>query len=215
MITTIDKYNSCLKDVQEEFRDTVNGIPAENQKRKPRCNQVFDLGKPVYMLIDNEFPEEMPTLIDKGDHWEHRFHLCGVMPVEHKYTNDFGWVNDSESVFFIERPFTNKVVRLLRELLPEHEVKPLKNDIIIDGWKVGPTCETGRTDYTGLNSPQNSGIIYVLRWTNPEGLDKYFGGDPHHELRKTSLKQPIGSLDMFLPKKMTRADFIAKLEAMK
>lgn len=214
MITTVTEYNKCLNDVYEEFRDKINGIPAANQRQKSVCNQVFDLGKPIYMMIRNYGSDKAPELIDKGDHYEHDYYLFGVMPTGKSYTNDFGWVNDSESVFFIERPYTGKVIRLLKELLPEHEVAPFKNDIIIDGFKIGPTCEAGIIDYNAEIQARNSGLIYVLRWTNPEGLDKYFGGDPHHELRKTSKKQPLGSLDMFI-KNMTREEFIAKLEAMK
>lgn len=55
------------------------------------------------------------------------------------------------------------------------------------------------------NNPPTSSIVYCLRWTDAEGLDKYFAGDPNHEKRKAS-DTPLGSLDMFL-KNITKEQF--------
>lgn len=102
---------------------------------------------------------------------------------------------------------------MLKRLLPNEAIFFANNDIIVGGYKIGPTTIPGKIDRVNLeeNKKHNSGVIYLLRWTNVAGLDKYFAGDPNHELRKAT-KLPLGSLDMFLPKNVTRADFIKLLE---
>ena len=191
-------YEEALNDVQDEFRDKILGIPLENQLTRPTINKVFSLERPIHILIDDFEKTKRLELVDKGTYFEHRFHRYHTFPAGKGYTNDFGWVVDNDSILFIERPFTNKVIRLLNRLLPNHEVYPLKNDIIIDNFKIGPTFETGTCIRGDELSPNNSGCLYLLRWTNPEGLEKYFAGDNNYEQRKTSKKQPIGSLDKLL-----------------
>lgn len=206
-------YENALNDVQEEFRDRMLKVPQEKQPHRKAINKVFALEKPIHILIDDFELTRRLELVDKGEFLEHRFHRYHTFPTGKSYRGDFGWVVDDDSILFIERPFTNKVIRLLNRLLPDHNINSFKNDIIIDNFKIGPTFETGTCLHDGTPSPNNSGCLYLLRWTNPEGLEKYFAGDPNYEARKTAGKQPIGSLDMFIQDK-TKTEFITMLERM-
>lgn len=74
----------------------------------------------------------------------------------------------------------------------------------------GPTFASGKIeDFTSENNPPTSSLVFLLRWSNVEGLDKYFAGDPNHEKRKAS-DTPLASLDLFLD--MSKEEFIKLLE---
>lgn len=88
MITTIDAYNKALADVIEENRYLIQNIPATEQKKLPVCNQVFDLGKPIHMLITDNTPDVMPAVVDRGAYYEHEYPFFGLGVKN--YTNNFG-----------------------------------------------------------------------------------------------------------------------------
>lgn len=205
MVTTIEEFNKDLQDVVDELRYSVQN----NQERiLPDSMKVYSMDKPIHVITNNS-DQLTSSLIDKGDHYEMLYPRYGSL---HKtYTNDFAWVIDNKTVFCIERPFNNRVVRLLRELLPNENVESINNDLIINGYKVGPTCMAGRiNDWKArFPNPQNSGCIYCLRWSDVAGLDDYFAGDPNHEKRKAS-DTPLGSLDMFL--NISKEEFETLLE---
>lgn len=207
MVTTVEQYNKDLQDVVDEIRYRLQGY---QERELPDSMKVYSLDKPIYVLTNNS-TETTSQLIDKGNHYEMLYPRYGNL--QKTYTNDFAWIIDDETVFIIERPFKNRVIKLLRQLLPNAEIKAIRNDVVINGYKIGPTCVAGVIeDYTTDATVQNSGMIYCLRWTNPAGLDKYFAGDPNHEARKAS-KEPIGSLDIFLD--MSKEEFIKLLEEQK
>lgn len=204
MVTTIEEYNKQLEYVIIEMRDRILGGDTIN----PPHFQTYNMDKPIYVYTSNS-NDYVPGLIDKGDHYEMFYPRFGDL---HKtYTNNLAWVIDEHTVFCIERPFKNRVLKCLRHLLPDATIKAIKNDVMIDGVKIGPTCMAGQiTDYTLENNPPNSSLIYCLRWDDVEGLEKYFAGDPNYEARKHG-KAPIGCLSDFI-KNMTRLEFMIYLE---
>jgi hypothetical protein len=204
MVTTVEQYNKDLQDVVDELRYKIQGF---QERELPDSMKVYDVGKPVHILTNNS-NALTSQLIDKGDYYQMLFPRYGSL--QKHYTDDFAWIIDKYTVFAIERPYKGRVVKLLRKLLPYAEIKSIKNDVIINGYKIAPTCVTGVVeDFTKDATNQNSGVIYCLRWSNVEGLDKYFAGDPNHEERKAS-KEPMGSLDMFLT--ISKEEFIRLLE---
>ena len=207
MITDIINYQKELTDVHNDFIDNVTNNP--NPTIRPETHSCYQLDKPVHILINNKC--EPALITDKGDHYEQTFPCYGFNPKSYK--DDFGWVLDDKTVFYIERPYKGRVVKLLRQLLPNCEIKSIHNDLIIDGVKIGPTYTGGRiTDFTLDNNPPYSSLIYCMRWSDPEELDNYFAGDPNHEARKAKAIQ-LGSLDMFI-KNMSKHEFETMLENM-
>lgn len=204
MVTTIEEYNKQLEYVIIEMRDRILGGDTIN----PPHFQTYNMDKPIYVYTSNS-NDYVSGLIDKGDHYEMFYPRFGDL---HKtYTNNLAWVIDEHTVFAIERPFKNRIIKVLKHLLPNCIIKAIKNDVMIDGVKIGPTCMAGQiTDYTLENNPPNSSLIYCLRWDDVEGLEKYFAGDPNYEARKHG-KAPIGCLSDFI-KNMTREEFMIYLE---
>lgn len=205
MVTTIEEYNKQLNYVIEDLKARLNNTGSNN----PPHFQTYNMDKPIHVLTAN-VDIYTPELVDKGDHYEMMFPRFGDL--QKSYTNDFCWIIDKDTVFLIERPFKNRVIKLLRKLLPDIPIRTLKNDVMIDYYKIGPTCMAGTiTDWTGENNPKDSSMIYCLRWDNVKDLDKYFAGDPNHEARKNGTKDPLGCLKQFLPN-MTREEFMELLE---
>lgn len=204
MVTTVEEYNKQLDYVISEIKERVMGGNTVN----PPHFQTYDMDKPIHVLTSNA-EEYTPGLIDKEEHYEMFYPRFGSLTKT--YTDDFAWIIDKHTVFAIERPFKNRVIRALRQLLPNNTIRSIKNDVMIDGVKIGPTCMAGQiSDLTLENNPPNSSLIYCLRWDNVEGLDEYFAGDPNHEARKNG-KAPIGCLSNFI-KDMTREEFMSFLE---
>lgn len=112
------------------------------------------------------------------------------------------WCVDPHTIIFFERPFTNKPLKILKKLLPDAEVIYDKNDILINGHKVGPSLPTGYGKREGTRvsvskpegadisyiekSDNNTGHIYCLRWDNIDGLNDKFKDVPHHQVRLNS-----------------------------
>ena len=205
MVTTIEEYNKQLAYVITDIKQRIYG----GDEITPPHFQAYNMDKPIHVLTAN-VEDYKEGLIDKGDHYEMMYPRFGSL---HKsYTNNFCWVIDEDTVFVIERPFKNRVVRLLKDLLPNHKVHYVKNDVMIDNCKIGPTCMAGQIeDFCSSNNAASSSLIYCLRWSNVQGLDKYFSGDPNHEARKNDpSKGPLSSLDQFLS--LSKKQFIALLE---
>lgn len=204
MISDIENYDKQLLYVIEGLRQRIDGGAIEY----PPVFETFSMDKPIHILTANT-PEWRAKLIDKGDHYEMMYPRFGSL--DKTYKNDFCWINDEDTVFLIERPFRNRLIRFLQTLLPSHNIHTIKNDIMIDGYKIGPTCMAGAiTDWNGNNNPPTSSLIYCLRWSNVDKLDEIFKDDPNHQERKAN-KAPLGSIDMFV-EGMTRLEFIKKLE---
>lgn len=204
MVTTIEEYNKQLEYVISDIKQRMTGGSVIN----PPHFQTYNMDKPIKVYTAN-FETYTPGLIDKGEHYEMMYPRFGSL-FKH-YTDDFAWIIDKHTVFIIERPFKNRVVRALKHLLPNNNVHYIKNDLMIDGVKIGPTCMAGQiSDITLENNPPNSSLIYCLRWNNVEGLEEYFAGDPNYEARKNG-KAPIGCLSDFI-KGMTREEFMTYLE---
>lgn len=204
MVTTIEEYNKQLYYVILDIKQRIQG----GNIRTPPHYQTYNMDKPIHVLTAND-TEYTPGLIDKGEHYQMFYPRFGSL--QKHYTDDFAWIIDTHTVFVIERPFKNRVVRALKHLLPNCDIVYIKNDLMIDGVKIGPTCMAGEIiDWTSENNPETSSLIYCLRWNNVEGLDEYFAGDPNHEARKEG-KAPIGCLSDFI-KNMTRLEFMMYLE---
>ena len=205
MVTTIEEYNKQLKYVIEDLKCKLNNTYSNN----PPHFETYNMDKPIHVLTDNVYTYT-PELIDKGEYYEMMFPRFGNL--QKTYTDNFCWILDDHTVFIIERPFKNRVVNMLRELLPNNTISTIKNDIIIDSYKIGPTCAAGPIrNFDGTNNPKSSSMIYCLRWDNVEGLDHYFAGDPNHEARKNNTQVPLGCLKQFLPD-MTREEFMELIE---
>ena len=205
MVTTIEEYNKQLEYVIIDIKHRLKGGKAMT----PPHFQCYDMDKPIHVLTAN-VEQYVPGLLDKGDYYEMMYPRFGDL--QKSYLDNFCWIIDEHTVFCIERPFKNRVVKLLRQLLPQHNVHTVKNDIMIDNFKIGPTCMAGAIfDWSGDNNPSTSSLIYCMRWDDLEGLNEMFKNDPNHIKRMTSDK-PIGCLKDFLSD-MTRQEFMQLLEA--
>lgn len=203
MVTTIEEYNKQLEYVITELKERILGGNTIN----PPHLQTYNMDKPIYVYTSNA-ENYMPGLIDKVDHYEMFYPRFGDL---HKtYINDLCWLIDNHTVFIIERPFKNRIIRLLKHLLPDHDIKSIKNDVMIDNYKIGPTCIAGPIDnMNGSNNKENSSMIYCLRWDDLEGLNEFFKDDPNHQKRITSDK-PLKCLSEFL--NMSREEFMELIE---
>ena len=203
MITKIEQFQEQYTNFLNEFTERVKG----GNTIFPSVNQATRLDKPMKIYTNNREAYNQKVYVE-GDHYALNFPRFNTL--QKQYDNDFAWYLDEDTVFFFERPFTNKVVKTLRKLLPNNKVHALKNDIMIDDTKIGPSLTCGTViDYTKDVNPQNSGVIYCLRWTNINKLHKVFEGNNNHELRKTTGKR-MGTLDEFL--NITKEEFEELLE---
>lgn len=205
MITKIEEFQKQYDDFLGEF---INRIKCEN-KQFPTVNLATRLDKPMKIYTNNREDYNQKVYIENDNY---ALNFPRFNQLQKTYDNDLAWYLDSDTVFFFERPFTNKVIRVLKKLLPKNHINILKNDIIIDGVKVGPTLICGAIDdYTGINNKQNSGVIYCLRWSNLKNLDIIFNGNNNHEARKKDISRGrIGTLDEFLD--ITKNEFEILLE---
>ena len=202
-LKTPNDYERELYNIMEDYKNVLYGT----NNIQPPTTWVCNLDKPIRMRTDNS-ETFVCKLEDKGDYYTHLFPRYGRL--NKTYTGGWNWVIDNDSILYFERPFKNRVIKLLKKLLPNSTIESIKNDIIIDGCKIGPTFASGKIeDFTSENNPPTSSIVYLLRWSNVEGLDKYFAGDPNHEKRKAS-DTPLASLDLFLD--MSKEEFIKLLE---
>lgn len=164
---------------------------------------------------------DKPLDVYTGQYWDVSFN-----ETEEQYTLYFGqgetfpqdkvglaWYVDNHTIIFFERPFQNKPLKLLKKLLPEHKIEWNKNDIFIDGKKVGPSLPTGYGKREGtkviINTPNgvdinyidksenNTGHIYCLRWDDIDGLNERFKDIPHHQERLNS-KEGLTTLADYL-----------------
>lgn len=206
MITTIEEYQKELTDVHNDYLDNMQNNIAPIAR--PPSHHCYQLDKPVHVLINNDCKPAL--IVDKGEYYEQTFPCYGFNPKSYK--DDFGWVIDDKTVFYIERPYKGRVVKLLRELLPSHTIRSIHNDLIIDNVKIGPTCIGGRiTDYTIEDNPPTSSLIYCLRWSDPEELDEYFKDDLNHQARLAN-DIKLGALNQFLS--ISKEEFINLLESL-
>ena len=203
MVTTVEEYNKQLEYVINEIKERRLGGNTIN----PPHLQTYNMDKPIYVYTSNN-ENYIPGLINKKDHYEMFYPRFGDL---HKtYINDLCWLIDKHTIFIIERPFQNRVVRLLQHLLPNSKVLMYKNDVMIDNYKIGPTCMAGQIDnMNGSNNKENSSMIYCLRWDNLEELNEFFKDDPNHQKRMSS-NRPLKCLSEFL--NMSREEFMELIE---
>jgi len=212
MITTWKRMMEITTDFNNEFKHTLYSekLPSEIA---PIVEECLDLDKPIEFFtgqtLDLEFKEY-------DDHCYCYFGQGRCFP-EDKI--GFAWLYDQNSILFFERPYTAKVFRLLRKLLPDAKVEYFKNDIYINGTKNGATLRTGYQKQLedGVEgqiiskSEPLTGMIYILRWDNLEGLNEAFKDIKHHQDRLRD-KAPLSTLSDFLPN-MTREQFMSLLES--
>lgn len=203
MVTTIKEYNKQLEYVITDIKQRLKG---GNELTPPHL-QCYNMDKPIHVYTAN-VEEYEPGLIDKGDHYEMMYPRFGDLQKTYK---SMCWIIDDHTVFIIERPFQNRVIRLLKHLLPDHNIHTIKNDVMIDGHKIGPTCMAGLiTDWNGVDNPLNSSLIYCLRWDDLDELNEIFKDDPNHQERLNS-KAPLGCLSDYL--NISREEFMRLIEA--
>lgn len=135
------------------------------------------------------------------------------------------WLVDTHTTIFFERPFNNKPLKVLQKLLPNHTITYDKNDIMIDGKKLGPSLPTGFGKREGTKviinngdsldisivekSEDNTGHIYCIRWDNLDGLNERFKDSAHHQERLNS-KAGLTTLSEYLS--ITKEEFEKLLE---
>lgn len=203
MVTTIEEYNKQLEYVITDIKQRLKG---GNELTPPHL-QCYNMDKHIHVYTANVEKYE-PGLIDKGDHYEMMYPRFGDLQKTYK---SMCWIIDDHTVFIIERPFQNRVIRLLKHLLPDHNIHTIKNDVMIDDHKIGPTCMAGLiTDWNGVDNPINSSLIYCLRWDDLDGLNEIFKDDPNHQERLNS-KAPLGCLSDYL--NISREEFMRLIEA--
>ena len=204
MVTTIEEYNKQLDYVITDIKQRLLGGDVVT----PPHFQCYNMDKPIHVLTAN-VDKYKPGLIDKGEYYEMMYPRFGDL--QKHYLNDFCWIIDEHTVFIIERPFRNRVVKLLRQLLPDHDIHSIKNDVMIDGFKIGPTCMAGKIeDWTRDDNPSTSSLIYCLRWDDVDGLNEIFKDDPNH-IKRMNSDHPIKCLKDFLPN-MEREEFMNLVE---
>ena len=124
MVTSVEKYNEDLHYVIEGLRERLQG----GNTIFPPCMTVYCLDKPIKILTAN-VDSYKEGLIDYGDHYEMMYPRFGNL--KKHYTNDFAWIVDDDTILIIERPFKNRVINLLKRILPNHHIHLIKNDVMI------------------------------------------------------------------------------------
>lgn len=215
MLKTLKAFNKELPEIISEMRYNVLNIPEEEQATFHNLNTVVELSKPIKIFTENIIPTEPMKLVDCKSHFEMTFPYFEAEFRRNKvYKDNLCWFVDKHSILYVERPFKNRVVKVLTKLFADsnNECKFFGNDLVIQDKKIGPTLSTFNLRSNGA-LPKNTCVCYLLRWDRPELLDEIFAGDPNHEKRKKNPKRAqIGCLQEFLPD-MTREEFIKLLEA--
>lgn len=218
MITNWIEAQRLIKDFNNEFKHThyKHNLPKINSD----VLQCVELDKPFKIYTG----QTLDLIFENREDYYYLYFGQGVdFPKEKE---GFAWLSDNHSIFFFERPFENKVVSLLKKLLPDAEIKYEKNDIYINGTKNGASLRTGLQKQIGdmfynkksntveeqKNSEPLSGMIYILRWDDLDGLNEAFDGVEHHQVRLET-KSPLATLGQFLePIGVSKNDFIKMLE---
>lgn len=218
MINNWNEAQEIITDFNNEFNHThYNGEFKEVKKNVIQC---VELDKPLEIyagqtldLVFDDLPDKYYLYFGLGKDWA--LEKCCLE-----------WLSDKHSIFFFERPFNNKVLKVLKKLLPNADVSYNKNDIYINGTKNGASLRTGleqqiddeyydkdtNTILKHTSSKELSGMIYILRWDNLEGLNEVFKDSLHHQDRLNN-KEPLSTLSEFLePIGITKEDFISMLE---
>lgn len=211
MITDWKETQELVTDFNNEFKQTLYKINYANTlKQKVASCVTTDKDIRIYTGHDLNL-----TFEDRGDYYYLYFGQGTSFPKEKE---GFAWLSDKHSIFFFERPYEEKVLKLLKKLLPDAEVSYNKNDIYINGTKNGASLRTGYQkqvkdgieDVEINESEPLSGMIYILRWDNLDGLNEAFKDVEHHQERLRA-KEPLSTLSDFL-KDITRDEFIKLLE---
>lgn len=218
MIKDWKKSQELITDFMNEFKYTHYNMGLKPDACK--VLQCVELDKPFKIYTGQDIGL---VFGDKIDHYYLYFGQGEDFPKEKE---GYAWLSDEHSIFFFERPFENKVVNVLKKLLPNSNISYGKNDIYIDGTKNGASLRTGLQTQIGdeyydkesksikkhTDSDSLTGMIYILRWDDLEGLNKEFDGVEHHKIRLAT-KEPLATLKDFLaPKGIDKQTFIQMLE---
>lgn len=211
MITDWNKMIEVGTDFNQEFNLTKYGI-TNTRPLRTRVLECVKLDKAIKIYTGQDLGV---IFEDRGNEYYIYFGQGQQFPKEKE---GLAWLSDSQSIFFFERPYTGKVVRLLKQLLPEHSVEYYKNDIYIDGTKNGASLRTGyqsqMDDYVEDlrvdSSAELSGMIYILRWSDIDELNEVFKDIEHHQIRLRD-KKPLSTLSDYITN-MTREQFMQMLE---
>lgn len=217
MVTTKERFQEIFRSYISEFIYTSTCLEEINDNliirgEKKTFMPLLDcvrLDKPMYIYSSNT-SKYTGEVVEKEDRYEIHFPRFGKLAKT--YTDDLAWILDKDTVFFFERPYKNHLKTILKQLLPEDSVVSYSNDIVINNVKIGPTFITGYIkDIDKGYDENNGGIIYCLRWSNLDELDKIFAGNNNHEERKNNpYKVKFGTLDQFL--NITKEEFENILE---
>lgn len=211
MISDWNEIQELIKDFNNEFKQTVYKInSSEPIKNKISC--CVNANKNIYIYTGNDLNLSFE---DRSDYY-YLYFGQGINFPEDKI--GLAWLSDEHSIFFFERPYEEKVLNVLKRLLPNEKIEYNKNDIYINGTKNGASLRTGYQHQIGdgiedveiSKSEPLSGMIYILRWDNLEGLNEKFKDVAHHQERLNS-KEPLSTLSDFL-KNITKEEFINLLE---
>ena len=203
MIKNVNEYCELTQGFQKELHETKKHI----YNSFPQSSVCVELDKPNYIYTDQK---EGFFCEDCGDYYKTYFGQGAEFPLKKV---GLAWVTDSDTIFFYERPFRNKALSILKQLLPNSIVEFDNNDIMINGKKVGPSLRTGwqprECDANYIQGIIPGGQVYCLRWSNLDALNKIFEGNSHHEDRLLN-KAGLATLSDFLT--ISKNEFIKLLE---
>lgn len=211
MIETWEKMIEVGTDFNDEFNLTRYNV-YKDVALKGKVLECVKLDKPIKIFTGQELGIKFE---DRETYYYIYFGQGKQFPKEKE---GFAWLSDEHSIFFFERPYTGKVLNVLKKLLPNESVTYSKNDIYINGTKNGSSLRTGynkqQADYIEgteiIKSDALSGMIYILRWDDLDGLNKSFEGIAHHQKRLNE-KPALSTLSDFI-KDMSREQFMSHLE---
>lgn len=211
MIKDWKETQELIRDFQNELKTTKYNVEINSKIKEKVCTCV-ELDKKFKIYTGQDLN------IEFKDEEENYYLYFGQGFDFAKEKEGFAWLSDEHSIFFFERPYEEKVLNVLKRLLPNEKIVYNKNDIYINGTKNGASLRTGYQTQKGdgiedleiSQSEKLTGMIYILRWDNLNGLNEAFKDVAHHQERLNS-KEPLSTLSDFL-KNITKEEFINLLE---
>lgn len=189
MIDTWEKFQNIIREFHLELEENGKKL----RHITPKRNTCLKTDKPIDVYTGKTWDVEFDENND-------RYYL--YFGQGENFPDDkvgIAWLLDEHTTLFFERPFQNRPLKILQRLLPNSKITYDKNDIMIDGKKVGPSLPTGYGKREGHKvivndgikvtttivpqSDPNTGHIYCLRWDNLDGLNERFKNSAHHQER--------------------------------
>lgn len=211
MIRDWNEAQDLITDFNREFNQTVYKIESDTPIKEEVCT-CMELDKPLKVFTGQDIDISYK---DEGEFYSMYFGQGERFP-EDKI--GLAWLCDTHSILFFERPYTGKLIKLIKKLLPNENVEYQKNDVCINGTKNGTTIRTGYQHQIGdynnaeeiTESEPLSGMICLLRWDDLDGLNEEFKDNAHHQERLND-KAPLSTLSDFI-KNVSKEEFIEMLE---